>query len=131
MDNLHPTLFDISYCLGLDGLVASKIHSLFVHTLAASGKVAVRKLVMRGDREMRVVIGPLGMGLILYKMRYPSLMKDVGTVPDLVDEESKEEELKLAMNLVETISVEFHIQDVSDSYTAALAEMIQERKSVR
>ena len=129
MDDLHPTLFDTPYYLGPDGPVAVKTYSLFVHTLAASGKVAVGKLVMRGDRETRVVIGPFGTGLILYKMRYPSLMKDVGTVPDLVDEEPKEEELKLAMNLVETMSVEFQTLDVSDSYTEALVEMIQAKVS--
>ena len=103
MDDLDPTLFDTPYYLGPDGPVAIKTYSLFAHTLAESGKVAVGKLVMRGDRETRVVIGPHGSGLILYKMRYPSLMKDMGEVPDLEDEEPKAEELKLAMNLVETI----------------------------
>ncbi len=125
MDDLDPTLFDTPYYLGPDGPVAVKTYSLFAHTLAASGKVAVGKLVMRGDRETRVVIGPHGSGLILYKMRYPSLMKEVGEVPDLIDEDPKAEELKLAMSLVETMSVEFDSLDVSDSYTEALSDMIQ------
>ena len=69
MDDLYLTLFDTPYYLGPDGPIAVKTYSLFVHTLAESGKVAVGKLVMWGDRETRVVIGPFGTGLILYKMR--------------------------------------------------------------
>lgn len=125
MDDLHPTLFDTPYYLGPDGPVAVKTFTLFAHTLAESGKVAVGKLVMRGDRETRVVIGPHGSGLILYKMRYPSLMKQMGEVPDLGDEEPKADELKLAMNLIETMLVDFSSLDVSDAYTEALSEMIQ------
>jgi DNA end-binding protein Ku len=123
--DLHPTLFDTPYYLGPDGPVAVKTYALFAQTLAETGKVAVGKLVMRGDRETRVVIGPHGSGLILYKMRYPSLMKQLEDVPDVGTEAPKAEELKLAMNLVETMSVDFSTLDVSDAYTDALSEMIQ------
>ena len=125
IDDLHPTLFDTPYYLGPDGPVAVKTYALFSRTLAESGKVAVGKLVMRGDRETRVVIGPHDSGLILYKMRYPSMMKKMGEVPDVGAEEPKPDELKLAMNLVETMSVDFSTLNVSDAYTDALSDLIQ------
>ena len=126
-EDLHPTLFDTPYFLGPDSPVAVKTYSLFLRTLMDAGKLAVGKIVMRSDRETRVVIGPHDSGLILYKLRYPSLMKEISDVPDIVPEEPKPEELKLALNLVETMSVDFKSLDVSDAYTDALMEMIQSK----
>lgn len=52
-------------------------------------------------------------------------MKQMGEVPNLGDEEPKVDELKLAVNFVETMSVDFSFLDVLDAYTEALSEMIQ------
>ena len=123
-DEIHPTLYDSPYFAGPDGPVAAKTYSLLSQALKASGKVGVGKVVLR-DREEVVTVSALDGGLVLYKLRNPAELRKIESVPQVEHKEANKEELKLSINLVESMAGDLKDFDLSDRYRDALREMIE------
>ena len=121
---VHATLYESPYFAGPDGLVASKTYSLLSQALKASGKVGVGKVVLR-DREEVVMISPLDGGLVLYKLRNPAELRKIESVPQIENKEVNKDELKLSINLVESMATTLEELDLTDRYRDALREMIE------
>src|SRR6188474_2450709 len=100
---VHPSLYEAPYLAGPDGPVAAKTYSLLSKALETSGKVAVGKVVLR-DREEVVMIGPMDGGIVLYKLRNPSELRKMESVPQIENKEANKDELKLSINLVESMA---------------------------
>src|SRR5256886_2770266 len=79
---VHPSLYESPYFAGPDGPVAAKTYSLLSQALKASGKVGIGKVVLR-DREEVVMIAPQQGGLMLYKLRSPSELRKMESVPQI------------------------------------------------
>jgi DNA end-binding protein Ku len=120
---IHPSLYESPYFAGPDGPAAAKAYSLLSQALKASGKVGVGKVVLR-DREEVVTIGPQDGGLILYKLRHPNEVRKIESVPQIEHKEPNKDELKLSINLVESMSSTLNEVDLTDHYRDALREMI-------
>jgi DNA end-binding protein Ku len=121
---VHPTLYESPYFAGPDGMVAAKTYSLLTEALKTSGKVGVGKVVLR-DREEVVMIGPLDGGLVLYKLRNPSELRKMESVPQIEKKEVNKDELKLSISLVESMASSLKDMDLTDRYRDALREMIE------
>lgn len=121
---VHPTLYDSPYFAGPDGVVAAKTYALLTEALRASGKVGIGKVVLR-DREEVVMIGPLQGGLVLYKLRNPRELRKIENVPQLQPTQVDQDELKLSVSLVESMSSTLSELDLTDRYRDALREMIE------
>lgn len=121
---VHPTLFESPYYAGPDGGVAAKTYALLAETLKQSGKVGIGKVVLR-DREDVVMIAPHGPGLILHKLRHPKEVRKIDNVPQLEPIKINKDELKLALNLVESMTTEMKVLDMTDRYHDALRDMIE------
>src|SRR6266487_1721061 len=121
---VHPTLYESPYFAGPDGLVAAKTYSLLTQALQASGKVGVGKVVLR-DREEVVMIAPLDSGLVLYKLRNPTELRNMDSVPQIEKKEVNKDELKLSISLVESMASSLKEMDLTDRYRDALREMIE------
>ena len=124
VEEVHPTLYESPYFAGPDGPVASKTYSLLSQALKASGKVGIGKVVLR-DREEVVMISPLDGGLALYKLRNPSELRKMESVPQIESKEVNKDELKLSINLVESMATTLEELDLTDRYRDALREMIE------
>ena len=120
---VHPTLYESPYLIGPDGPVAAKTYSLLSQALKASGKVAVGKLVLR-DREEVVTMAPSDGGLMLYKLRHPNEIRKMEDVPQIEHKEINKDELKLSINLVESMASSLKDLDLKDRYNDALREII-------
>ena len=121
---VHPTLYESPYFAGPDGMVAAKTYSLLTEALKTSGKVGVGKVVLR-DREEVVMIAPLDGGLVLYKLRNPSELRKMESVPQIEKKEINKDELKLSISLVESMASSLKDLDLTDRYRDALREMIE------
>jgi len=121
---VHPTLYESPYFAGPDGPVATRTYSLLAQTLKASGKVGIGKVVLR-EREEIVLIGPLDSGLILYKLRNPQELRKMADVPQLEQLDPSKDELKLSINLVESMGAKLTDLDLKDRYRDALRELIE------
>src|ERR1051325_6765702 len=121
---VHPTLYESPYFAGPDGLVAGKAYSLLTQALHASGKVGVGKVVLR-DREEVVMIGPLDGGLVLYKLRSPNELRKMEDVPQFERKDANKDELKLSINLVQSMTSTLGDINLIDQYRDALRELIE------
>ena len=121
---VHPTLYESPYFAGPDGLVAAKTYSLLSQALKASGKLAMGKVVLR-DREEVVMIAPLEGGIVLYKLRNPTELRKMDSVPQIEQKEVNKDELKLSISLVESMESSLNDMDLTDRYRDALREMIE------
>ncbi|MFM8744511.1 MAG: Ku protein, partial [Cytophagales bacterium] len=122
-NEVHPTLFESPYFLGPDGDVAAKTYGLLCATLKESGKVGVGKVVLR-DRETPVLITPHERGILLYRLRYPSEIKNINDVPNLLEVKAEKEQLKLAKTLVDSMTTRFTNMEMKDHYYDAVKSLI-------
>jgi len=121
---VHPSLYESPYFAGPDGPVAAKTYSLLTQALKTSGKVGVGKVVLR-DREEVVMIGPMDGGIVLYKLRQPTELRKMESVPQIERREVNKDELKLSISLVESMASSLKEMDLTDRYRDALREMIE------
>ncbi|MDR8392592.1 Ku protein [Aliifodinibius sp. S!AR15-10] len=119
-----PVLFDTPYFIGPDSEIAAKNYELFAQTLKQTGKTGVGKVVLR-DREHPVLLAAQNGGMILYRLRYPSELRNFEDVPYLTEVEANKEQLNLAKTLVDSMSVNFSEIEMKDRYYDALKEIIE------
>ncbi|MGH7969354.1 MAG: Ku protein [Limisphaerales bacterium] len=121
---VHPTLYDSPYFAGPDGPVAVKTYALLAEALAASGKVGIGKVVLR-EREEVVLLAPLEGGIVLYKLRNPKELRKMTDVPQVEKVQVNKDELKLSVNLVESMASTLGELDLTDHYRDALRDLIE------
>jgi DNA end-binding protein Ku len=122
--DIHPTLFEAPYYAGPDGPVAVKSYSLLAAALKETGKVGIGKVVLR-DREDIVLISPYGQAVALYKLRTPKEIRNIKEIPQVDGKSIDKQQLKLAKNLIESMTTKLEKIDMTDKYQDALREMIE------
>jgi len=120
---VHPTLFETPYYIGPDGDIAAKTYGLLSETLKQSGKIAVGKVVLR-DRETPLLLAPFDGGIVMYRLRYPSEVRSMREVPQLLEVKADKEQLKLAKTLVDSMTTKFANIEMKDHYYSALMNII-------
>ncbi|MBL7961120.1 Ku protein [bacterium] len=123
---VHETLYESPYFAGPDGIVAAKTYALLSETLKQSGKVGIGKVVLR-DREDVIMIAPHEQGIILHKLRHPNEVRKIENVPQIESIKINKDELKLALNLVDSMTTEMKEMDLTDRYHEALRDMIESK----
>ncbi|MGH7196752.1 MAG: Ku protein [Candidatus Saccharimonadales bacterium] len=101
-----------------------KAYALLRSALQKSGKLALAKFVLH-EREHIAVIKPLGRALVLNQMRYPSDLREPGELNLPTDKEVTAKELEMAVKLVRQETKPFIAEDLRDTYTEELEEMIK------
>ena len=122
-EEVHPTLFEAPYFIGPDGDVAAKTYGLLCATLKESGKVGIGKVVLR-DRETPVLITPHEGCMLLYRLRFPSEVKNINEVPSLMEVKADKDQLKLAKTLVDSMTTQFDKIEMKDHYYDAMKSII-------
>ena len=126
INEVHPTRYEAVYFVGPNGDVATKTFNLFSKTLKGSKRAGVGRLILR-DREDVVLITEHEGGLIMYKLRYPYEVRDIKDVPDLKDDEVDKAQLKLAEQLVDSLTKKFEDVNFEDRYRDALLELVEQK----
>jgi DNA end-binding protein Ku len=121
---VHPTLYEAPYYAGPDSAVAAKTFALLCKALKDSKKVGIGKVVLR-DREDPVVLTPHENGLILYRLRYPTEIRNINEVPELEKESQIDrDQLKLAKSLLDSMTTTLPKIDLRNQYNKALRDII-------
>jgi len=123
---VHPSRFEAIYYVGPNGEVASKTFNLFCQTLKKTGKAGIGRIILR-DKEDVVLLTAEKNGLIMYKLRYPNEVRSMKKVPDIVETEVDEAQLKLAETLVASLETTFDKVNFEDRYRSALMELVQNK----
>lgn len=103
-----------------------KAYALLRTALQKSNKLALAKFVMH-QHEHIAVIKPVGRALVLNQMRYPSDLREPGELHLPTDKELSEKEIAMALKLVKQETKPFVAEDLHDTFTDELEELIKEK----
>jgi DNA end-binding protein Ku len=119
---VDPIFLESSYYLAPDE-AGEKPYALLFEALRQSGCVGVAKIAMH-NREHIVILRPGAKGILLHTMYYPD---EIRQVEEFRTDTStvKENELKLAKTLVESLLAPFEPDKYKDEYRENLKAMIQ------
>jgi DNA end-binding protein Ku len=122
LDEMDPLYFDSSYYLAPED-AGVKAYQLLMKGMQDSGYGAIAKLTMH-QREHIVIIRPGSKGMTLHTMFYSNEIRAAESVAtDKV--ELKDQEKKLAQQLIESLAAPFDPQKYRDEYMENVKGMIE------
>ncbi len=124
--DIDPLYFDTSY-LAVPEEAGRKAYYLLVKTLEESGRAAIAKVAMH-QREYTVIIRPRANGLTLHTMYFQEEIRQVAEYGQTDQVEVKEQEIKLAKQLVESLAAEFDPKQYHDEYQQRLKALIEAKR---
>jgi DNA end-binding protein Ku len=121
LDEMDPLYFDASYFVSPED-AGVKAYQLLMNAMQESGYGAVAKLTMH-QREHIVIVRPGTKGLTLHTMFYSNEIRAAEVVPsDKV--ELKDQEKKLAQQLIQSLAAPFEPQKYRDEYQENVRALI-------
>lgn len=127
IDEIDPLYFDASYYVTPEE-EGAKAYRLLLEAMRESGYAAIAKLSMH-QREHIVVIRPRENGLTLHTMFYTNEVRQVAEY-GRTDEgaQPREQEKKLAQQLIESLAAEFQPEKYKDQYHEQMLELISAKQ---
>lgn len=122
-DDVDPIYFDSSF-VALPEEHADKPYRLLLKALEDTGKMGVAKVTMH-QREYTIFIRSRNNGLTLHTMYYQNEVAAVEGYGKTYDVKLKPEEVKLADQLVESLSAPFNPETYKDEFQERLNELIE------
>ncbi len=129
LEQIDPVYFAKSYYLEPEK-PGTKPYVLLRDALAASGKVGLVKVALR-QRESLATLRVREGVFVLETMLWPDEVR-ASDFPFLTEEvEVRPQELTMAQSLIDTLSGDFHPETYTDSYRAALEQLIEAKVAGR
>jgi DNA end-binding protein Ku len=122
LDEVDPLYFDASYYTAPED-AGKKAYQLLLQAMEESGYGAIAKITMH-QREHIVVIRPRAHGLTLHTMFYANEIRQVAEYGQTDKMELKDQEKKLALQLIESLAAPFQPEKYRDQYSENLRAMI-------
>jgi DNA end-binding protein Ku len=126
VEEIDPMFFETPYYLA-PGKNADHAYVILRETLKQTQKAGIAKVAFR-EREHLAAVKPHGRALMLDIMHFPEEISPAGEL-DLPAEKAtiKDKELKLAAQLVESMTAKFDPKKYKDTYRERLEELIEKK----
>src|SRR5436190_3996506 len=128
LEDIDPIFYDHPYYLVPDK-GAAKAYGLLLEAMRESGKVAIARVVLR-SKEQLVAIRPAGDVLTMETMIFHDEVvptDDLDEVPEAKDLKTSDRELKMAQQLIDSLSSEFEPSKYHDEYREKVLELIERK----
>src|SRR5918992_799988 len=126
--DIDPVFYDHPYYLVPDK-GAAKAYGLLLGAMEQSGKVAIARVVLR-SKEQLVAIRPSGDVLMMETMIFHDEVvptDDIDDLPDAKELRASERELKMAQQLIDSLSSSFEPERYHDEYREKVLELIERK----
>jgi DNA end-binding protein Ku len=126
--DIDPIYYDHPYYLVPDK-GAAKAYGLLLNAMEASDKVAIARVVIR-SKEALVAIRPAGDILMMETMIFHDEVvphDDIDDLPDSKDLKVSDREVKMAQQLIDSLSSEFDPSQYRDEYRDKVLELIERK----
>jgi len=123
---IDPLFFDASYFVVPED-EGRKAYQLLLKTLDDSKRVGIAKLTMH-QREYTVFIRPYDHGIALHTMYFKNEIREAPGYGRAGHVKLLPQEVKLAEQLVDTLSEDFHLEKYHDDFQARLKLLIEARQ---
>ena len=130
LDDIDPVYYDHPYYLVPDK-GAAKAYGLLLNAMEASGKVAIARVVIR-SKEALVAIRPAGDLLMMETMIFHDEVvphDELDDLPEAKDLKASDRELKMAQQLIDSLSNEFDPSRYRDEYRDKVLDLIERKAS--
>jgi DNA end-binding protein Ku len=125
LDEVDPLLFYKPYYLEA-GKGGDKAYVLLREALVESGKIAIAKVVIR-TRQHLAAVKPQKKGLMLELMHFPEELLDASEFKEPIEKAVGKAEMKMAKELIQSMTSQWRPEQYSDDYHLALEKMIDEK----
>ena len=128
LEDIDPVYYDHPYYLVPDK-GAAKAYGLLLNAMEASGKVAIARVVIR-SKEALVAIRPAGDLLMMETMIFHDEVvphDELDDLPDAKDLKASARELKMAQQLIDSLSSEFDPSRYRDEYRDKVLDLIERK----
>src|SRR5918992_1179671 len=129
LDDIDPIYYDHPYYL-IPDKGAAKAYGLLLNAMEESGKVAIARVVIR-TKEQLVAIRPAPGNVLMMETM---IFADEVVPPDAIDElpdakelKASERELKMAQQLIDSLSSSFEPERYQDEYREKVLELIERK----
>lgn len=130
LEQIDPVFFDSAYHL-VPSAEGAKAYSLLVEAMTKANKVAIGSLVMR-TKQHAVALRPKDGALMLEILYYADEVVNPVDLPEWDhDQELKQRELEMAVQLIEALTVEFDPERYKDEYREKVLALIQAKSEGR
>jgi DNA end-binding protein Ku len=130
LDEIDPVYYDHPYYLVPDK-GATKAYGLLLGAMKQANKVAIARVVLR-SKEQLVAIRPSGDVLMMETMLFHDEVvpaDDIEDLPDGKELKATDRELKMAQQLIDSLSSEFDPTSYRDEYREKVLELIEMKAS--
>lgn len=127
---IDPVYYDSPYYLAPDELGA-KAYRLLAEALEQENKVAIARFVMRNRQYLAAIRSSNG-ALVLSTMNYADEVRAASEIDELdrvAEIEVSEAELKMASQLIESLTAEFEPEKYADAHRERVLELIDAKAS--
>jgi DNA end-binding protein Ku len=128
LDEIDPVYYDHPYYLVPDK-GAAKAYGLLLGAMKEANKVAIARVVLR-SKEQLVAIRPAGDVLMMETMLFHDEVVPADDIEDLPEGEqlkATDRELKMAQQLIESLSTEFEPEKYRDEYRDRVLALIEQK----
>src|ERR671923_2112193 len=128
LDQIDPIFYDHPYYLVPDK-GAAKAYGLLLNAMEASGKVAIARVVLR-SKEQLVAIRPAGDLLMMETMIFHDEVvphDELDDLPEASDLKVSDREVKMAQQLIDSLSSDFEPEKYHDEYREKVLELIERK----
>jgi DNA end-binding protein Ku len=128
LEDIDPIFYDHPYYLVPD-TGATKAYGLLLNAMRESGKVAIAKVVLR-SKEQLVAIRPQDELLCMETMIFADEVvshDSIDDLPEAKDLKASARELKMAQQLIESLSTEWEPEKYRDEYREKVLELIERK----
>lgn len=130
LDEIDPIYFNKTYFLGPQGEDTAKTYALLRDAMADTGKAAIARFVMRG-KEYLAAVRADGDVLVLETMFFADEVRDpkkeIDDIPSAAD--VRPQELKMARQLISSMSGPWQPAKYHDTYTERVNELIEAKRN--
>jgi DNA end-binding protein Ku len=128
LEEIDPVYYDHPYWLVPDK-GAAKAYGLLMEAMRDAGKVAIARVVLR-SKEQLVAIRPAGHGLMMETMLFADEVVPPDEIEDLPEEKElkvTDRELKMARQLIDSLTSEFEPDKYHDEYREKVLDLIERK----
>lgn len=126
LSEIDPVYYEKAYYLA-PGDGGAKVYELLRRAMEETNKVAVARVVIR-SRESLAALRVSGGTLVMSTMHYPDEIRQAGVLPEMNYQVTlHDNEVKMAVNLINNLSAEFRPEKYTDTYRQKLMEVIQSK----
>ena len=123
LEEIDPIFFEHAYYVVPEPR-AGKAYALLVEAMARTNKVAIARLVLR-TKQYLAALRPKEGALVLNTLLYADEVRPIEGIEEVDPTEVSDKELRMAEQLVESLSAKFEPDKYHDEYREQVLEMIE------